>query len=656
MGRIVYAACGVTLMIGLFFVFVWAPHPWGGEGCDHYHQLALVLAHCAGFSTLDVPWGYAGFLAAFYRLFGDHPAIPLLAQVALNSCVPLLVFVAAREWFDARVATVAALLAGLCSFNTVYASTQSSDAVCTVLFMLAIVAFIAARRDNRWPWFAVVGLLTGLASQFRPNLILVPVVLAGFALLERRTLARGAQTAVLLACAVAALTPWTARNYGLTGLVLPTTVHGGVQLWYGTLQTGRYFESRAYNPQSVFEAPVFDATSIDRVPMVVDAQLKPCADSKPTAVTLTYWSDVDAVPRDVASTRTKDGAWTFEIPPPRREAVIYYYFTTRWPPGHRPAVQMTPAEGPSAPSVYFVTTNHLGDVDVHGDLLDIFDVVRLVRRDAWNEPLPFADHLRMAGADSVGAAVARLAAAVGAAGGAEPALTSLERDEQRARLKFVDRSIITVPRVWHGRITEVRFEGALAEALMRARVSIASLRLGTANGRPSHEEICAQLEGIEVNQVYFRKEPHMMRRYVALAFDNIRRDPFGFLVACAYRAIRLFVVVGTTDRFTAQQFGRSRFVYAAATLVSSAYLLLFAAGVVLSWRRGDSMLLPLLLILYVPATLAPVLTNMRYTVTVQPLVFMFVAVALTTVAARHGRQQPRMAARGRGGTRTARQL
>ena len=98
MRRIVYAACGVTLMIGLFFVFVWAPHPWGWEGFDHYHQLALVLAHGGGFPTLDVPWGYAGFLAAFYRLFGDHPAIPLVAQVALNASVPLLTFLAAREW------------------------------------------------------------------------------------------------------------------------------------------------------------------------------------------------------------------------------------------------------------------------------------------------------------------------------------------------------------------------------------------------------------------------------------------------------------------------------------------------------------------------------------------------------------------------------
>jgi len=37
-----------------------------------------------------------------------------------------------------------------------------------------------------------------------------------------------------------------------------------------------------------------------------------------------------------------------------------------------------------------------------------------------------------------------------------------------------------------------------------------------------------------------------------------------------------------------------------------------------------------LLIAYVPATLAFVLTNMRYSITVQPLVFIFVAAAIVT--------------------------
>jgi len=62
--------------------------------------------------------------------------------------------------------------------------------------------------------------------------------------------------------------------------------------------------------------------------------------------------------------------------------------------------------------------------------------------------------------------------------------------------------------------------------------------------------------------------------------------------------------------------------------VSTIYLTLFGLGVVRAWRRGDCVGLPLLLIAYVPATLAPVLTNMRYTVTVQPLMFIFIAAAI----------------------------
>ena len=74
--------------------------------------------------------------------------------------------------------------------------------------------------------------------------------------------------------------------------------------------------------------------------------------------------------------------------------------------------------------------------------------------------------------------------------------------------------------------------------------------------------------------------------------------------------------------------------YAAGTIASGLYLVLFVSGMVISWRRGDPLGLPALLILSIPATLAPVLTNMRYTVTVQPLIFVFIAVALASAARR----------------------
>ena len=43
---------------------------------------------------------------------------------------------------------------------------------------------------------------------------------------------------VILAGAI----PWIVRNYRWTGLFIPASTHGGVQLWFGTLQTGPYQE------------------------------------------------------------------------------------------------------------------------------------------------------------------------------------------------------------------------------------------------------------------------------------------------------------------------------------------------------------------------------------------------------------------------------
>jgi hypothetical protein len=140
-----------------------------------------------------------------------------------------------------------------------------------------------------------------------------------------------------------------------------------------------------------------------------------------------------------------------------------------------------------------------------------------------------------------------------------------------------------------------------------------------------------------VNRVFYRLEPHMMGRYLALAYDNIGRDPMAFALASAYRAVRLFLIVGTDDPNTAQQFSSSRIVYAAGTVLSASYLAVFIAGVIIAWRQRSALLLFLVPIIYVPLTICFVLTNMRYTVTMQPLMFAFVAVAiLAAVGVRPG--------------------
>ena len=627
---IVPAACAISFALGLSFIFVWAPHPWGWEGFDHYHQLALTLAAGQPFPTMEVPWGYAYFAAAFYRVFGDRPWILLVAQVLLNGAVPWLVYQLALEWTNQRTAIVAAAITGLFSFNTIYASTQSSDAVCTVLFMTAVLAFVRARRADSVRGFALVGVLTGVATQFRPNLILIPAVLAGFAVFERQSGRRLLQAAVLLFCASITLVPWVARNYRLTGMVLPTSVHGGVQFWYGTLQVGPYLRSRAYNPRSVFEAPVFAYTCLE-VPIVVEGGLT-CDAPEPAEAFLMYWTDRDDTRRRLTPTHAEARHYTFEIPAPHRGTVVYYYLATVLPGDTDPVVQMTPANGERFPSVYFVTDRHLGDLDVHGDLLDIFDVVGLARHSAWGDQVPFADSLHSAGILTAKDASAALMEPL-LKEAARHIIASIDHDEMTIRMTFSDGSTIVIPRTWSGIITELTITGSVASTLMSTTRSLRSLAAREASKHRSDR--CSQFIDVAANQVFYRREPHMMRRYSALAFDNIRREPGPFVLASLYRAARLFIIQGTSDRMTAHQFEGSRRVYAAAQVMSLSYVVLFVIGVVVALRRHrHAIVLPLLLIAYVPATLAPVLTNMRYTVTIQPLMIMLVAVAIGALTER----------------------
>jgi hypothetical protein len=102
----------------------------------------------------------------------------------------------------------------------------------------------------------------------------------------------------------------------------------------------------------------------------------------------------------------------------------------------------------------------------------------------------------------------------------------------RAAVRFIDGSFLSIPRGFSGRYTEVDSSWKLGY-LIRLRV------------RPM-----ADLTAAEINRVFYREDPHSMHRYTALALDNIRQDPVAFALACLYRAYRVFVVNGGIDEYT----------------------------------------------------------------------------------------------------------
>ena len=631
-----FAGALVTLLIGLSFIFVWAPHPWGWYGIDQYHQLAIQLANGEAFQSFDVPWGYAYYLAPFYWAFGPTPLPALIVQAILNALVPPLVYAYAAQAFDRRVAAVAMVLVAVLSFNTVYVSTESTDSISTVLFMALLLAFVHGRRTNRDRWFVIAGILAGIGSQFRPNLVLLPVVLAGLNwLLGPRTWSRVRQGALVAIIAAVMLAPWTWRNYQLSRQFLPTSTHGGVQLWYGTLQTGPYLESRAHNPRSVFATSPFDYTSLMHVPIDFDVWMN-CGPGVPQSVNLVYRLDQGAF-KSIALTPGADGHYTGAIPAVEKETRIYYYVAVAWPPSLSDTPRhVTPGGGANDPLVFFVSDRHSANLDTDQALLDIFDVVHVVRHLAWQEQVRDAGKLDRDHDGDVDEADLRALLHLMLRGmdrGEPPVdrLRALTVSNDQATLRFTDDSEMVVPRQWHEQVTDLSVSVGAAENLFATRYRFT---------QPEPEPrlpLAVQCLGpgeIAINRAYYRVQPHEQRRYVALALDNIRRAPLDYAWSVLYRAVRLFVIIGTEDRGTAQQFERSRLVYAAGTLLSSLYLALALLGAWIGWRRGYAVLLPLALILYIPVTISFVLTNMRYTTTVQPLLLTFVAVVLVAAADR----------------------
>jgi hypothetical protein len=478
-------------------------------------------------------------------------------------------------------------------------------------------------------WFIAAGICTGIAAQFRPNLVLLPLVFAGLNwLLGPQSWRRVYQGAAIVAVAFTLLVPWTWRNFQLSHQFLPTSTHGGVQLWYGTLQAGPYIESRAHNPRSVFATSPFDYTALVDVPVDFNVSMN-CGEVTPESVNLVYRIDHGPLNR-ITLTPVPGNRYEGAIPPIGREARIYYHVEASWPAGVSAGPTLTPAGGDADPFVYFLSERHTSNLDVDAALLDLYDVVAVVRHIAWAEPVQAnvkldADRDNDLDEADLRAMLRKILRFLDRGEPSGDRLKELVVADASATLRFEDDSTLVVPRQWSGEYTDLGVGLGIAEGLLSGRYRFTQ---PDPEQKESRELQCLRAGEISINRAYYRVQPHEQQRYMALAADNIRRAPIDYAWSVLYRSIRLFIIVGTDDLGTAQQFANSRLVYGAGTLLSSLYLAMAIAGAWIGWRKGYAVLLPLMLILYIPVTISFVLTNMRYTTTVQPLLLILVAVTM----------------------------
>jgi hypothetical protein len=491
-------------------------------------------------------------------------------------------------------------------------------------------------------------------------------VAAVYLLIRPRSSRTLAYLSVFLTVFVLAGAPWVIRNYRWSGLFVPASTHGGVQLWFGTLQSGAFEGSWIYNPRAAFEYPPLDYTSVDEFPVIVTAQADACPAAVGRRVDLVYWTNRDrAARRLTAAPQATGGVLSFAVPRQPAPTALYYFLETRALIDGQPRTGQTPHAGASGPMMTVISRDHLGDLDVDHYVLDVFDIVRMARHVYWNEALPLANRLDLdtdgtvtehdirvavalllhdrAGVDSARRIRAQDAEIIASghpatsdlASEAPDEVSGIEHTDGAVTMSLRDGSALSVPRQWSGLITDLPLKTVGVGSMVALLVS-RSRPFGMLNGAESEssasQDACLASTDVSVNRVPYRRLPHEMRRFTALALDNIRHDPRGYLAASAHRALRVFVIAGSSDSRTAYQFSRGATIFAIGRVASTAYLALFVAGLTIALVKRMPVTLLLMPIVFVPATICFMLINARYSMTTQPFMFAFVAIALVTAA------------------------
>lgn len=243
-------AAGLIALLALGLRLAWALYskssPLDGRFDDSliYHLLAIDLRNThsynqpfTGFPTAQWPPGYPVFLAALYSVFGVSVVAAKVANAVVGALTVILLYVLGRQLFDRRSAMLGALLLAVMPGQVFFAGLLWSETLFTFIFLLSLVAIVAAKEVRGRPQLTsalAAGALAAAACYVREaGLALLPIAGLYWAWsgVGLRTAARLTGAAALVAMLL--LAPWTARNtVKFHGFMLLSS-SSGPNLWEG---------------------------------------------------------------------------------------------------------------------------------------------------------------------------------------------------------------------------------------------------------------------------------------------------------------------------------------------------------------------------------------------------------------------------------------
>jgi 4-amino-4-deoxy-L-arabinose transferase-like glycosyltransferase len=197
-----------------------AEHPWPASP----QGWVPATMHPAGYSLLEY---------ACYRL-GNYTGLVAAVRwtiVLLDTLACLLVFTFARNVLGRRVGLVAAWVYAILPPAIIQGQSFMPDAFSLFLISLILAAASYSRSGRRWA-LPAAGAAVGLACHFRPEFMLLPIVLFLAHWIDKRRLLKSlAGLAAMEAAFLILWLPWLIWTYHATGRPLLTPTTAGASMY-----------------------------------------------------------------------------------------------------------------------------------------------------------------------------------------------------------------------------------------------------------------------------------------------------------------------------------------------------------------------------------------------------------------------------------------
>lgn len=219
-----------------------------------------------GYPTAYWPVGYPGFLGVLFYLFGQYQLVGQMANLLMAGATFFLQLELTRRIFNSEAAArLGVLLLTIYPNHAGYTAFTLTEIYFTFLLLLGIYIYLLRRG---WVWVLVSGLVFGLATLTKPQVIFLPGLLVLLQLLHRggKTNLRDdiLKGLVIYLMMAAVLVPWAMRNSQVFGQTVLISTNGGATLLTGNNPSadGSYIENDPLVAQRNFS--VRDQVESDR--------------------------------------------------------------------------------------------------------------------------------------------------------------------------------------------------------------------------------------------------------------------------------------------------------------------------------------------------------------------------------------------------------